>query len=181
MAQKKGAEKTRAKKNPRKNEKIKKDIKRAVENIPGLLVEHVGIENMKKTEAKKKLATHGQSHQTQSAKSSKIIIWFGVGSLTLIIFAMWIWNTKTLFYDIGYAKSTEKELWESTTNDLGVILSGMTEQEKDLLREQTAKTEKEINKKIEEENKKEKIKQTLSALINSVTTTPSSTTPTSTE
>jgi hypothetical protein len=116
----------------RANKKIKKEIKRAAEQIPGLIFEHVRLQNQQETTSTKEpVATEEQQetkdapHDYQSVQRKKKIMWAGVIGLTAIVFAMWVINTKLAFTDIknDYAKpvpgitETAQKTWQETMKE----------------------------------------------------------------
>lgn len=107
MPVKKTNKKTTKKSTSKKaDNKIKKEIKQAVEEIPGLMFEHVNIEPTKKVEvpakkpAEKINVTPPQTPRYLEPQGSRKLLWFSVILFTVVIFAMWIINSWVMFKDI---------------------------------------------------------------------------------
>ena len=94
------------------NKKIKKEIKRAVEQLPGLMIEHVKFKEIEQpTEVKKLPApTRYEEIETKTFKSlpyedekivrqKKIWLWTGVTIFSAVVFLMWGWNMRAAFQD----------------------------------------------------------------------------------
>lgn len=124
-------------KKTRVTKKTKREIKKAVEQIPGLIFEHVRLQNQEekpkisvedlypvdnfvKPEEKQKPTPISYNHaQTQK---KKMMMWSGVIILTTVVFAMWFLNAGMTIRDLkeGYTKTvpgiteTAKQSWEET-------------------------------------------------------------------
>jgi len=125
-AMKKVNKKTKAK----INKQVRADIKKTVEKIPGLIFEHVRLQNQQEEMPATKSITIPQSQPEKKIMSydygdmqrKRKIMWSGVIILTAIVFAMWIVNAKLAFSDIknGYVKpvqgitETAKKTWQET-------------------------------------------------------------------
>lgn len=94
------------------NKKVKRDIKKAVEQLPGLMVEHVKFKEIEQPPELKKLPApeRYEEIETKAYKSlpyedertvrqKKIWLWTGVTIFSAIIFLMWGWNMRSAFQD----------------------------------------------------------------------------------
>lgn len=114
------------------NKKIKRDIKKAVEQLPGLMIEHVKFKEIEQPDELKKLPApeRYEEIETKTFKSlpyederivrqKKMWLWTGVTIFSAIIFLMWGWNMRAAFHD-SFAKKqdgiaeTAKTTWRDT-------------------------------------------------------------------
>jgi|SRR3989339_122103 len=119
------------------NKHVRTEIRETVEKIPGLIFEHVRLQNQKdetdsasslqatiepikvpETQPEKKIMSYDYGDMQRKRK----IMWSGVIILTAVVFAMWIVNARVTFSDIknGYGKpvqgitETAKKTWQET-------------------------------------------------------------------
>ena len=98
------------------NKKVKRDIKKAVEQLPGLMVEHVKFKEIERLAELPKLPaptryeeieTHPlkalRYENDESIRQKKIWLWTGVIIFSAIVFLMWGWNMSAAFRD-SFAK-----------------------------------------------------------------------------
>jgi hypothetical protein len=94
------------------NKKVKRDIKKAVEQLPGLMVEHVKFKEIERPAELQKLPapTRYEEIETRTLRSlpygdekavrqKKIWLWTGVTIFSAVIFLMWGWNMHATFQD----------------------------------------------------------------------------------
>ena len=129
---KKSAKKTKSEKT------IEKDIKKAVDKIPGIAIEH-----KKDTEKRKK--THKvlsdiydeskQSHKSivipKQIDTKKHLLWTGVTTLAILVFVLWIWNMRTMIYDVTETDEIQPPIWQDAKNDFSSVLATIKEEQKD--------------------------------------------------
>ncbi len=111
---------SKAKKSRIKKSAIKKDIAKAVERIPGMIAEEM---HMISNDQPVSQTTTVSAFYIQPNRS-RLLLWIGVGTVTLAIFAMWIVNAKAMFYDIQHTKSVEGGLFADAKDDIDTIFSG---------------------------------------------------------
>lgn len=116
------------------NKKVKRDIKKAVEQLPGLMVEHVKFKEIERPAEFKKLPApeHHDEIETHTPKflryendgairQKKIWLWTGVTIFSAVVFLMWGWNMRATFQD-SFANTkkqpgiteTAKTTWQDT-------------------------------------------------------------------
>ena len=108
-----GKKPSRKKSTTKKSTQIEKDIKAAVEKIPGLIYEKVeftepALSQLPKEEPPKIPVDY------ESVKRKRFYVWLSVIAVTLMIFAMWIWNTSIFF---SAAKDGSKNLVNNLKKD----------------------------------------------------------------
>ena len=145
------------------DKEIKDKISKAVDNIPGLIVEHAKFKQVKakKSETKKQkppVIKHNNNYSDQ--KKRKAMLWFGVIFIVVIIIIMWTLNIKTMIYDIDFKDDpNEKNIFEKAQESYYETKEEYTIKKDTLspIIEQTDQTEidteKNIAKKDEEELK----------------------------
>ncbi len=102
--------KKRKKKAPTKKRKtskksaVKKDIAKAVEQIPAIITEEIREEEVevKKPTLKSSRKTHAHHfmYEHHHVMPKKKLLWFGVICLTVVMIAMWALNTRVFLYQI---------------------------------------------------------------------------------
>lgn len=98
---------------------IKKDIKKAVDHIPNLIAEELKLSEQKKELQRPKSEIY---YGSKPNRSKITMLWIGVILLTAVVFAMWLLNVQSLFYDIENSKaSQEEQIWQNAKNDLDDI------------------------------------------------------------
>lgn len=151
---------TKAKKDKIEN----KDIKKALDKIPGLIFEQVKFTPPPKEEKKDKPQIQPENSPKEEKKRKKLM-WLGVIIITLIILLMWSWNTFINFDTLSKNK-------KSTFSD-------QFKKSFEQVKKQTAEFEPKINTTNENELKnktiEEKIKNNLTVLINKLNNTTSTT------
>lgn len=103
------------------NKKVKRDIKKAVEQLPGLMVEHVKFKEIEQPAELKKLPAPErydeiETHQLKALpyedsgviRQKKIWLWTGVTIFSAIVFLMWGWNMRSTFHD-SFANTKTKQ------------------------------------------------------------------------
>ncbi len=124
---KKSSKKTTGK----KKSEVKKNIAKAIDQIPSAFAEEISANKDKalkelrpKETTKLEMPKVYESNTEINERSRKRLMWFGVISLTLVVFVMWFWNAKTIFYDIRNSKAgDEKQIWENTKSDFKTIIN----------------------------------------------------------
>ncbi len=94
------------------NKRVRADIKKAVEQLPGLMVEHVKFKEIERPAELQKLpaSTRYEKIETHPLKAlryendeairqKKIWLWTGVTIFSAIVFLMWGWNMRAAFQD----------------------------------------------------------------------------------
>ena len=94
---------TKAKKDKIEN----KDIKKALDKIPGLIFEQVKFTPPPKEEKKDKPQIQPENSPKEEKKKKKLM-WLGVIIITLIILLMWSWNTFINFDTLSKNKKSSK-------------------------------------------------------------------------
>ncbi len=168
----------------------KKEVKKAVDKLPGLIIEQIKLEE-ETNKNKQAEPRPTESRELKPAKKPKQadwknyydgrdrkwLLWFGVIIFTSMVFVMWGWNLFVKIQDT--VDSEEMEILPRAKKDLQIIL----EEPIDETEEQESITEEAVVVTTTEENLfdiKEKIKQNLSDLISTATSSTISTTTTST-
>ncbi len=181
---KKTVKKTAAVKKIAAKKSLKKDIAEAVRNIPELVAGQVQLDETtpKNYEQPKSFESNTVLDRLplakkippyQPPKHSGLLLWLGVGIISLAVFVVWFFNIKTMVLDFGKNKSPEGEMWQSASTDLSGAFSTVTDGENDFTR-QLDNLQKEITKEssASESATKEQIKQTLAAILANTVTTP---------
>lgn len=139
-----------------KNKKTEKDIKEAVDKIPGLIFEQV--------EFKKKSEEEIIKNNYYREKKKKTIVWIGVVIIATIVLTMWAWSTFVNFDTI--LKNKEESIFDQAKGDLKNIRQENTKQV-------VTTTPEEINK-LNDQEIENKIKNSLDIIIKNLnTSTPS--------
>lgn len=114
------------------NKKVKRDIKKAVEQLPGLMIEHVKFPELPAPTRYDEIETHPlkalRYEDGGAIIQKKIWLWTGVTIFSAIVFLMWGWNMRAAFQD-SFANTktkqpsiteTAKTTWRDAmeTNDL---------------------------------------------------------------
>ena len=166
-----------------KKEKIsKKDVKRAVEKLPGLIVEQVRLaenepqaESLMVEQAQEQVET--QPEERRSANRARMRhnpsqtrwLWTGVVIFCLVIFSMWGWNMYVMIGDATQTNGPTTWMPNTVTDDLRAVWEEVGAEDDELDGKETVK---------------EKIKTNLKDLIAQVKNLPTaiatSTTPTTT-
>lgn len=185
---------TKKKKATKKSTKIigqekidKKEIKKAVEKLPGMIIEQIKMEDADEmkmgtipqiTKIEELLPIKKSEEKTEQdfydGKDRKWIMWLGVIIFTTIIFIVWSWSLSVKFQDTF--KSNKPGVFENAKDDLGVIL------EKPVLNQAGLDEKKDENAEIKTESTpatstgdiKEKLKQRLNSLFSNPSSTASS-------
>lgn len=147
----------------------KNDIKKAVDKIPGLIFEQVEFSSSKK-EAEPPAPPKNNPNQE---KKKKHLVWFGVIILTIIIMIMWSWNTFVNFdtilkKDNNSVLDKVKESFERAKQETAIL-------------EPKTETSTTTENKLDNEEIKTKIKNSLNILLDKLNTPTSTETPTNTE
>lgn len=154
-----------------KEKKLKTEIKEAVEKIPGLFFERVEFqqpkpaitapiaEPTKETEPKK---SPKYDNNYREEKRKQLFVWTGVIILSIIIFSLWIWNTKT-FFDVSAGQNSD--FIKQTKQNINNI-----QQEKD------AELKQLFPKDTQQKNLKENLKASLAQLLANFSTSAATTT-----
>ncbi len=99
---------------------IQKDIAKAVARIPQMIADQMDYTPPSRS-TKPKTAEPIPTYRN-AYPSKRALLWIGVGTITVAVFAMWIVNAKAMFYDIQHTKSTEGQLITDAKDDIGKIL-----------------------------------------------------------
>jgi hypothetical protein len=160
---KKAPTKGKKKAGPKKKripKKVQDDIKKSVDHIPGIIYEQIRNEQSKQTSER---PANVKIDQGQS-RGRHGLLWFGVATLTIVVFVMWIWNTKVTIKNIGQnTKSNERTLFENAKQDLSDIMKNIAAGEED-----------ELSKELEEKTPVD-VKELLRNLIGGILPTTTST------
>ena len=132
--------KTKSKKETKKttkkvNKKVKKEIRQAVDDIPGLMFEHIKIENPEKSEPENinpildENKAPSKNLPYQEPKGSRKLLWFSVILFTTIIFAIWIVNSWATFRDIKSRRIEEQiDLIGETKNNFNNAITKINQE-----------------------------------------------------
>lgn len=133
--------------NKRANKQVKKEIRQAVDKLPGLIVEYASLthalaaeQNLPPTEPEispeKKFST--PSYYTQDERNKKIILGIIIFLFTAVIFVLWAWNLTTVFRDT--AKNKEKNNpFQTARQNFSTIVETETSQKKATTEKEQAK------------------------------------------
>lgn len=103
------------KKSAKKNQqKLEREIREAVENIPSILAEHIKEPNRYKTLASPCAAPVSLLEN----KKKHYIMWAGVSAITMIILSMWYWNAMAIFQNMNPKTSIEAALIENAAKNM---------------------------------------------------------------
>lgn len=119
---------------PKKNSKAKKTVskersKNAIHADIAKAVDRIAEEMQRTTlpiAKTKNVATTTPETPIQtvpSYRNQRTLLWTGVTIMTTIIFVMWVWNAKAMFYDIQHNKSAEAMLLANAKDDIENILA----------------------------------------------------------
>lgn len=151
-----------AKKGGSQRKKVKKEIARAVDTLPGLIIEHKRRDEIPAEPARPSIPDY------QEPKGATFFLWSGVTIVMLFIGGLWFWNTRTLITDVMKNPLPETQIFEAAQEDFDAILSTLRDDEE----KQNPSQPDQEKKQMEEE----KIKETLSSLLTGAATTTVSTT-----
>ena len=176
LVEKKPKKKKATKKKLDTQKAVKKDIKEAVNQLPGLIIEQVKFENQMQKKAEElnevnvPVKKFSRPQNNKDEKTKRLLMWLFVFIITAVIFSMWFWNVTVLFRDAGRNQSTEGLFGNVKTNYDQIMNS-------DLMAVDKTPT----NDEVEKEKIKNSIKASLSSLFatiptstNNITTTTSS-------
>ena len=134
------AKKTIRKKAEKKtSKKVEADIKKAVDKLPGLIVEQIKFEQPfveKQYAPIKKEFTDSRNHSKRDNGKRKLL-WLFVLAITTIIFTMWIWNVTVFFKDTNRLRKTEAGLFDSAKETYNEIISQDIENTRKILEKKT--------------------------------------------
>lgn len=100
---------------------VKREIASAAEEIPKLIYQ--SIREQEHTSARRDTPKSAQrQYETHQDRAKKQLVWLGVGCITLIILAMWVWNMKIFWYQTQEASKEQANLWEDTKKDLDKVI-----------------------------------------------------------
>ncbi len=183
------SKKPAGKKNPRKI--LKKDIKKAVDQIPEFLFTKVEAstpeennsvpapsvtpESQEKFAPPPKQFSKATISNYASYQKKRLILWLVIAIFTGTILGLWIWNMTTLWQDARGQKSPEQSLWQEAKNSLG-NLQTLEDDFTPALREAQVKDA--LKNQIEQELTKTKIKNVLIENMTTSSTSNASTTTT---
>lgn len=109
------SKRTARKKSAKKDKRIKKEIKEAVDKIPGLIFESAVFNRPAENLVYRELASAEPRFWPEANRQEqrrRSMMWTGVIVLTLIVFGLWLFNLRAVFGDTLRGKTTEKSLWE---------------------------------------------------------------------
>ena len=156
--------KKRTKKKTRRvkaDKQVKKEIKQAVEKLPNLIYEHIGFEDKEpkqtKQHSEEPYAQPIDAYCKSRENKKRVIMWGAVTVISLIIFSLWAWNTKTVFQ--GLKNAPADNLATEAKTDLKIIMNSLAGEN-----QPSAEAEND-GEKIQ--NIKKSLKQSLSTLLNS--------------
>jgi hypothetical protein len=111
---------------PNNRRQMKKEITAAVNSLPELVSQKVNLDSTffetptaDSAENKKSFTNH------EPPRYSGLLMWAGVGVITAVVFAMWFFNTTTLFSDFTKKDYKNSELWSTATADLDKIIESI--------------------------------------------------------
>ncbi len=94
------------------------DIKAAAAVIPGLIARQAGLPSSKSADRVLNMALPSAPYR------KKVMLWGGIGTLTLVVLFMWVWNLKSIFTSGALRQSPESLMLHQAKTDLGNIFSG---------------------------------------------------------
>lgn len=106
------------------SKKERTEIKKAAQAIPSLIVEHLNFQDAEASLENKQEKVGELYDYARDNGKKKIMVWLGVGTIMMIVFAMWILSLKTNLYDLKKSDSLEGNLLGSAKNDLGELMAG---------------------------------------------------------
>ncbi|MBI2436943.1 MAG: hypothetical protein HYV41_04355 [Candidatus Magasanikbacteria bacterium] len=158
------------------NSKNNKELNKAIDEIPGLILEEMGRkyeqehreETHKEPILKKSQKTNAQIYQPPHR--SKTWLWVGVTLFTVCIIVLWGLNISTMFYENGTKGDPILDQLKQSQQDFGTIMRTFGEDETPI---QTATTTQEVVGEKEENNLETKLKNAMNSLFttSSVTNT----------
>lgn len=130
---------TSVKKISEADQQVKADIKKAVEKIPGLIVEHLDfnpLRNLNLNEPEENNANNFQpnftahsepairaNYTSKDYQTKKFLMIFAVAFLSLFIFGMWAWNALIAVQDLNYSKSKQPGIWDNAKQSFKAIMN----------------------------------------------------------
>ena len=107
------------------NKTVKKNIARAVERIPQMIMREVKMADLRPI----------SPHVIERPERSRhMLMWTGVAVLSGVVFVMWFFNTRNAIYAISRgAPSEERELVSTAREDLRAIMKSFAAAERDEL------------------------------------------------
>ncbi|KKQ26963.1 MAG: hypothetical protein US42_C0018G0037 [Candidatus Magasanikbacteria bacterium GW2011_GWC2_37_14] len=158
---KKSNEKKSTNKKSTEHKQIKKDIKAAIEKIPGLIYEKVEFTESNLSQIPQQKLENSTPVDYETIKRKRLYVWLAVIGITILIFGMWLWNTRTF---LQIAKNDSSEFVNTIKKDWQKI-----NQEKD------SELQKLIPEKVSDENLDQILKNSLIKTFNNLATSTSST------
>ncbi|HBU06966.1 MAG TPA: hypothetical protein DEB09_02690 [Candidatus Magasanikbacteria bacterium] len=143
---------------------IKKDIKKAVDKIPGLISEQIKWQNptLEVNDDNSKTPTKPEYYQNNGEENKKKLLWLFVLIIAALVFLMWAWNLTVVFKDTN----------RNATNDFGLIDVAKEKYEatmkQNFIKDTTTNTLAQ-EKTIEEEKIKTSLKASLNKLLSNIT------------
>ncbi|MFZ2189588.1 MAG: hypothetical protein WA057_05325 [Candidatus Magasanikiibacteriota bacterium] len=142
---------------------VKKEIKKAVNKLPGLIAEQIKFENQSPVlEDHHEPPAKTRVYQDPNENNKKKLLWLFVLIIATVIFLMWAWNLTVVFKDTG----------RNTTNDFGLIDAAKEKYEATMKQNFTKDTTTNTlaqEKTIEEEKIKTSLKASLNKLLSNMT------------
>lgn len=120
---------TRPSKKKRNTRGVKRDIKKAVNQLPDMLLHEAAAQ-----EKKRRHNMLADLYTTDTSEQHRLAVpkakdmrkrWLvsGVSVLSVAIFAIWVWNLRTMVYDAGQARAQSDPIWTGATEDFEQILN----------------------------------------------------------
>jgi len=169
--------KKKDKKSKKKNTKrkvikktVKKEIKQAVDKIPGMIFEQIEFKSPEKKQLTPAQPTFSQpQYYDANEKRKHSLMWFGIITIAIIIFSMWVWNTRSFMKDLGLRNQQKTGLWDQAKEEWAEI------------KKKETNTESELEGIIKEETNTDDIKATVKqTLLNIIASSTKKTTTTTT-
>lgn len=114
--------KKRTSKTARKKQGDVRAIKKAVDQIPHLI--------MQEMEAKRDEARPVSAPIRTEERTKRIWLWAGVSFFSTLIFVLWFFNVSVAFYDAKQHPGQEKQIFDESKNDLQAILNSLDKNKK---------------------------------------------------
>ncbi len=143
--------------------------------MPGLIFERADFDEPNKKTNK---SEPRYIYDNYPNSASRLLMWSGVGALTLCIFIMWIWNARVMVGGISGEKNSAIQIVDTAKADLGTMLKSVTEKEHTAAEQndrQNMTNDSEENK--PEAEQQDKWQKFLYTLLQTATGTPSTTAP----
>lgn len=123
-------------KDKKKKRPAKKDIAKAVDQIPAMIAKEAKKERPKVARSKKeeeKTHAHHFAYEHHHVHPKRRLLWFGVACLTIIVIAMWALNARVFLYQLSAQSESlrSSELLDQAKDDFQEVLDTINQRKEE--------------------------------------------------